>query len=94
MNGVAIGSGFITKLSNDGTTVLYSTFFGGTLGQTAITSLSTDANDVLYVTGYTQASDFPHTAGMPFGTIIQSPATLAPSSRRSPLPARKSYIPA
>jgi uncharacterized protein (TIGR03437 family) len=73
-NGSPTGSGFITKLSNDGTTVLYSTFFGGTLGQSAITSLATDANGNLYLTGYTQASDFPHTAGMPFGTITQSPA--------------------
>jgi uncharacterized protein (TIGR03437 family) len=70
-----VGSGFIIKLSNDGSTVLYSTFFGGTLGQSAITSLATDANGSLYVTGYTLASDFPHTAGMPFGTILQSPAT-------------------
>ncbi len=75
VNGVAAGSGFITKLSNDGATILYSTFFGGTLGQSAITSLAIDANGNLYLTGYTQASDFPHTAGMPFGTITQSPAS-------------------
>jgi uncharacterized protein (TIGR03437 family) len=75
MNGGAAGSGFITKLSNDGATILYSTFFGGTLGQSSITSLATDATGVLYVTGYTQASDFPHTPGMPFGTILQNPAT-------------------
>jgi uncharacterized protein (TIGR03437 family) len=72
--GVPTGSGFITKLSNDGSTVLYSTFFGGTLGQSAITSLATDTNGNLYLTGYTQASDFPHTTGMPFGAITQSPA--------------------
>jgi uncharacterized protein (TIGR03437 family) len=75
VNGQPAGSGFITKLSNDGTTVLYSTFFGGTLGTSAITSLATDAKGNLYLTGYTQASDFPHTAGMPFGTITQSPAS-------------------
>jgi len=69
------GSGFIMKLSNDGTTILYSTFFGGTLGQSAISALATDANGNLYLTGYTLASDFPHTSGMPFGKIIQSPAT-------------------
>ena len=75
VNGVAAGSGFITKLSNDGTTILYSTFFGGTLGQSAISSLAVDANGNLYLTGYTQAADFPHTAGMPFGTITQNPAS-------------------
>jgi len=74
-NGLPIGSGFITKLSNDGSTVLYSTFFGGTLGESAIFSLATDANGNLYLTGFTLASDFPHTAGMPFGTMLQSPAT-------------------
>jgi uncharacterized protein (TIGR03437 family) len=74
-NGLTIGSGFIVKLSNDGSTVLYSTFFGGTLGESSITSLATDLNGTLYLTGFTLASDFPHTAGMPFGTILQSPAT-------------------
>jgi len=69
------GSGFVMKLSNDGTTILYSTYFGGTLGQSAVTSLATDAKGNLYLTGYTQASDFPHTAGMPFGQITQSPAS-------------------
>jgi uncharacterized protein (TIGR03437 family) len=69
------GSGFIVKLSSDGTTILYSTFFGGTLGQSAISSLAIDANGNLYLTGYTQAADFPHTTGMPFGTITQSPAS-------------------
>jgi uncharacterized protein (TIGR03437 family) len=75
INGVPAGTGFIVKLSNDGTEILYSTYFGGTLGQSAITSLATDSKGNLYLTGYTQASDFPHTPGMPFGTILQSPAT-------------------
>jgi uncharacterized protein (TIGR03437 family) len=75
VDGVLTGSGFIMKLSNDGTAILYSTFFGGTLGQSSITSLATDANGNLYLTGYTQAADFPHTSGMPFGKITQSPAT-------------------
>jgi hypothetical protein len=63
------------KLSNEGATILYSTVFGGTLGQSAISSIATDSNGNLYLTGYTLASDFPHTAGMPFGKILQSPAT-------------------
>jgi uncharacterized protein (TIGR03437 family) len=74
-NGLAIGSGFITKLSNDGSTVLYSTFFGGTQGESSIKSLATDLNGNLYLTGFTLASDLPHTTGMPFGTMLQSPAT-------------------
>jgi len=63
------GTGFIVKLSNDGSTILYSTYFGGTLGATSITSLATDANGNLYLTGMTTASDFPHTTGTPFGPI-------------------------
>ena len=69
------GTGFIMKLSNDGAAILYSTYFGGTLGRSSISSLATDANGNLYLTGYTQAADFPHTTGMPFGKITQSPAS-------------------
>jgi uncharacterized protein (TIGR03437 family) len=76
-NGVPAGNGFLTKLSPDGTTILYSTFFGGTLGQSAINSLAVGANGNLYLTGYTLAMDFPHTAGMPFGTVGQNPTSPA-----------------
>ena len=69
------GTGFIVKLSNDGAAILYATYFGGTLGRSSISSLATDASGNLYLTGYTQASDFPHTSGMPFGKITQSPAS-------------------
>src|ERR1700722_10179903 len=57
------GTGFIVKLSNDGSTILYSTYFGGTLGATSISSLATDTNGNLYLTGMTNAPDFPHSAG-------------------------------
>jgi uncharacterized protein (TIGR03437 family) len=63
------GTGFIVKLSNDGSTILYSTYFGGTLGETGITALATDSSGNLYLTGLTNGSDFPHTPGMPFGQI-------------------------
>jgi uncharacterized protein (TIGR03437 family) len=71
--GAPTDSGFIVKLSADGSTVLYSTYFGGTLGQSAITSLAIDANSNLYLTGWTLASDYPHTPGMPFGALSQNP---------------------
>lgn len=71
--GAPTDSGFIVKLSADGSTVLYSTYFGGTLGQSAITSLAIDANNNLYLTGWTLSSDFPHTTGMPFGALSQNP---------------------
>jgi uncharacterized protein (TIGR03437 family) len=63
------GTGFIIKLSNDGTTIFYSTYFGGTLGATGISSLATDSKGNLYLTGATKAADFPHTAGMPVGPV-------------------------
>jgi uncharacterized protein (TIGR03437 family) len=63
------GSGFIIKLTNDGSTILYSTYFGGVLGGTSVNAMTTDVSGNLYLTGETFASDFPHTAGMPFASI-------------------------
>ena len=59
------GAGFIVKLSSDGRTILYSTYFGGLQGMTSINAMTTDAAGNLYLTGTTAASDFPQTAGMP-----------------------------
>jgi uncharacterized protein (TIGR03437 family) len=53
-------TGFIIKLSNDGTTILYSTYFGGVLGSTSIAALATDAKGNLYLTGNTTSADFPN----------------------------------
>ena len=53
-------TGFIIKLTNDGTTILYSTYFGGVLGSTSITALATDAKGNLYLTGSTTSADFPN----------------------------------
>jgi uncharacterized protein (TIGR03437 family) len=61
----SIGTGFIIKLTNDGTTILYSTYFGGALGASSVSGLATDAKGNLYVTGLTGASDFPQTSGLP-----------------------------
>ncbi len=53
-------TGFIVKLTNDGTTILYSTYFGGVLGSTSITALATDSKGNLYLTGSTTSADFPN----------------------------------
>jgi uncharacterized protein (TIGR03437 family) len=58
-------AGFIAKISNDGSTTLYSTYFGGTLGASYISALATDASGNLYVTGNTSSTDFPQTSGLP-----------------------------
>jgi len=65
------GTGFIIKLSNDGTTIFYSTYFGGVLGTSSVSGLATDAKGNLYVTGLTGASDFPQSSGLP--TISLTP---------------------
>jgi uncharacterized protein (TIGR03437 family) len=67
---------FIMKLSNDGRTILYSTYFGGTLGGMSIASLATDANGNLYLTGQSDASDFPHTSQMPLGPLQNGPSQI------------------
>ena len=79
------GTGFIVKLSNDGTTILYSTYFGGTLGGTSISSLATDSKGNLYLTGWTNAPDFPHTPGLPFGPF-PTPAPPSPAKQPAPIP--------
>ncbi len=56
---------FILKLSADGNTVLYSTYFGGGTGSTTINAIATDASANLYLTGITSDRAFPVTAGMP-----------------------------
>jgi uncharacterized protein (TIGR03437 family) len=62
--GIANGTGFLIKLSADGT-VLYSTYLGGTAGFSSLASVAADAQGNAYVTGTTAAQDYPHTPGMP-----------------------------
>jgi uncharacterized protein (TIGR03437 family) len=66
------GAGFIVKLSPDGRTILYSTYFGGLQGMTSINAMTTDAAGNLYLTGTTYATDFPHTPGMPTAAVVET----------------------
>ena len=53
---------FVSKLSADGTTLLYSTYLGGN-GENRAQGLTVDGTGDAYVAGYTFASDFPTTPG-------------------------------
>jgi uncharacterized protein (TIGR03437 family) len=53
---------FVTKISPDGKTLLYSTFAGGTANDAGI-GIAVDAAGNAYVTGGTVSSNFPVTAG-------------------------------
>jgi hypothetical protein len=53
---------FVAKLNPAGTALLYSTFLGGN-GQETNEGIAIDAQGNAYVTGYTQSTDFPITAG-------------------------------
>jgi len=58
----ASGDAFVTKLDPSGTSVLYSTYVGGSDGDNAF-GIAVDASGSAYITGRTASSDFPTTAG-------------------------------
>jgi hypothetical protein len=57
------GTSFVTKLAAAGDTLGFSTFLGATNGSTTANAIALDANGAVYVTGNTNASNFPTTAG-------------------------------
>lgn len=61
-------TGFLLKLTADGT-LIYSTYLGGTTGSSGLNSVATDSQGNAYVTGWTEAPDYPHTDGLPVGTV-------------------------
>lgn len=56
-------SAFVTKLNSGGSQALYSTFLGGHGSQTG-TGIAVDRDGHTFVTGFTNATDFPTTAGV------------------------------
>ncbi len=71
------GGSFLTKLSADGSALIYSTFLGGDLTD-AVAALALDQEGSAYVTGRTRAASFPATAPLP---VIASPDADQPSVR-------------
>jgi hypothetical protein len=55
------GAAFVTKLSADGSALVYSTYLGGSLGELGL-GIAVDGKGDAYVTGATISSDFPTTA--------------------------------
>lgn len=53
------GQGFVTKLNPTGTTLLFSTYLGGTGGGDQAFGVAVDSTDSIYVTGFTNSIDFP-----------------------------------
>lgn len=60
LQGVNAGSvdAFVAKLSQDGRTLIYATYIGGS-GQDLATAIKVDNNNSAYVTGWTTSSNFP-----------------------------------
>ena len=70
--GIGNGSGLLMKLAPDGS-LIYSTYLGGMLGPSSMSSVAADAEGNAYMTGWTAASDYPHTPGLPAGSVSTSP---------------------
>jgi len=54
---------FVTKLNNTGTTLLYSTYLGGSQGEFAF-RIAVDASGNAYITGGTSSTNYPTTTGV------------------------------
>jgi hypothetical protein len=53
---------FVTKLSADGKTLVYSTYLGGTSADEGL-GIALDSSNNAYITGFTNSADFPTTPG-------------------------------
>jgi subtilase family serine protease len=56
-------TGFLSKLSADGSHLIYSTYLGGTYND-AIQGIAIDGQGNVYIAGWTQSDDFPTTPGV------------------------------
>jgi photosystem II stability/assembly factor-like uncharacterized protein len=61
-NGGSVGDAFVTKLNNLGSALIYSTYLGGSDGESG-NGIAVDLSGNAYVTGYTGSINFPLGAG-------------------------------
>ena len=71
--------GFVAKLNNIGSNLIFSTFIGGS-NDDEIYGLDIDSNNDIYVTGYTLSTNFPYTSGV-HDTIKDGTSSTSSSSR-------------
>jgi RHS repeat-associated protein len=57
------GSAFVSKVSSSGSSLVYSTFLGGTAAYNSGSGIAVDSAGHAFITGLTQASNFPTTTG-------------------------------
>jgi uncharacterized protein (TIGR03437 family) len=81
------GPGFVTKLSADGSQMLYSTYF-----PEVIKALAVDAAGNVYVAGTTYLTSFPVTPGLPAGPVSMAPAGITSGAFLTKLSADGSHI--
>ena len=74
--GHVCSSAFIAKLNATATTLVYSSYLGGT-GDTAALGVAVDSSKNAYLTGATNASDFPATAGVVQHSLATGNCSLA-----------------
>jgi uncharacterized protein (TIGR03437 family) len=70
-----LGDGFVTKINPTTSTVIYSTFFGGS-GDDCINGIALDSSGSVYMTGTTSSMNLPVSAGafqVSYGGYIQLP---------------------
>ncbi len=64
-------SGYLSKLDPTGSTLLYSTYLGGSVGDASY-AVALDRNANAYVTGFTSSNDFPTTPGTALQTSTKA----------------------